>query len=98
MTTHYYAWAGQNATTGNTNPRTGRLSMFGSLYAFKSRIERDKYVDEYYSNNPSEFAVKVNTQSARQYRLGMNTAYYQEYVEMAPVLYWDDEENRWGVY
>ena len=95
MTDYFYAWAGQNATTGNANPRTGRLSMFGQLFKFKSRIERDKYVDEYYSSNPSEYAVKVNKQSARQYRLGMSVSAYEEYLEMAPVLYWVDEENRW---
>ena len=72
--------------------------MFGTLYAFESRAERDRYVDEYNRNSPSEYAVKVNKQSARQYRLGMNTTEYQEYVEMAQVLYWVDEGNRWEVY
>lgn len=80
MTT-YYAWVGQNATTGSPNPKTGRMSMFGTLYRFDKKSDRDGYVDDYFNNeNPSEYAVKVNKATARTYCLGMSVADYEDYL------------------
>ena len=77
----HYAWIGQNATTGTPNYITGRLSKYGNVLAFSSRLLRDNYVDNFYNqNNPSEYAVKVNKKSGRAYNLGMSVFNYEEYL------------------
>lgn len=83
MTTkYYYAFVGQNASTGRPHPQTGKYDTWGKLRAFSSRKERDEHVDNFYSNNPSEFAVKCNKSSARQFFLGMSVRDYEEHLKM----------------
>lgn len=71
-----FAWVGQNATTGTPNKITGRHSMYGDFIVFRNRKERDQFVDNYSSFNPSNFAVKVNLQSGRKYDLGSSVLDY----------------------
>lgn len=45
----FYAFqfrSGRNTTTGEPNPRTGRMSKAGSLEVFATRAERDAWVAE----------------------------------------------------
>ena len=80
MTTYYLAFNGQNATTGTPNRLTGLSSMYGDIIAFTSKDNRDRYVAEYYDNNPSVFVVAVNRKQARGYNLGMSMYDYNEYI------------------
>ena len=94
---YFYAWVGQNATTGSPNTQTGRMTMFGGYCKFRKRKERDKFVDEFYSHNPGEFAVRCNIQSGRQYCLGWSLEeYYQELssLDCADDMTWEDQQNR----
>lgn len=79
---YYYAFVGQNATTGRPNSKTGKYNTYGDLIAFTSRKERDGYVDNYSSYTGLEYAVKCNKSSARQFFLGMSVYDYQEHLKM----------------
>ena len=92
---YFYAWVGQNATTGTPHPQTGRMTMYGNYLKFSTRKARDKFVNEFYSNNPSEFAVKCNVQSGRQYCLGWSIeTYYEELcsLDCSDSPTWKDQE------
>ena len=80
MTTYYLAFKGQNATTGTPNLSTGMCSMYGDLIAFSSKRKRDRYVAEYYDNNPSVFVAAVSKKQARDYCLGLSMHDYNEYI------------------
>ena len=81
MTT-YYAFKGQNATTGNPNPRTGMHSLFGSFYAFSSKQKRDNWIDENEAVSSSEICEAVNRKSGRKYDLGISIADYNYHLDM----------------
>lgn len=88
---YYYAWVGQNASTGTPHPLTGKMSMYGRYYSFYHRKNRDKFVQEFYSNNPSEYAVKCNVQTGRKYSLGCSRRAYIEDLLYCPTL--DDKKG-----
>ena len=93
---YFYAWRGQNATTGSPHSQTGRMSMFGQFVKFRNRKQRDQFVDEFYSQNPSEFAVKCNINSGRKYCLGWSVEdYYQELhrLDCSDDPTWTDQQN-----
>lgn len=82
----FYAWVGQNASTGRPNPITGNYSMYGSVRAFKYRSDRDQYVADYYDPNGNNFAVAGSFSSLRRFHLGMSVRDYAEHVAYAPEL------------
>ena len=68
-----YVWVGQNATTGQPHPITGKMSMYGSLLKFKTRQQAREYADNYYNHcNPSEYAVAGTVNALRKYHQGMS--------------------------
>lgn len=83
----FYVWIGQNASTGTPNRLTGRLSMYGRYMAFKSDAYRNEYIDQWRSYNPSEYIVKCNISTGRQYSLGDTLKDYVDYMEnVAPLM------------
>lgn len=86
MSKYFYAFKGQNATTGTPNIKTGLMSYYGDIITFSSRAKRDRFFDEYYSNNPSEYVAKCNKSTARQYCLGMSVYDFNEYMRYVESL------------
>ena len=99
MKKEFFAWVGQNATTGTPNSITGYHSMYGDFRKFDCRKTRDYYVDNFYNqSNPSEFAVKVNRQTGRKYDRGSSTIIYNEYLDMLDCLSMVNIKNHTTVY
>ena len=95
----FFAWVGQNATTGRPNLITGRLSMFGDFRKFDCRKTRDYYVENFYNqSNPSEFAVKVNRQTGRKYDRGNSIRIYNEYLNMLEILSIEDIKDHTTIF
>jgi hypothetical protein len=77
----YYAFIGQNATTGKPNTRTGYHSLYGDLYAFISKRERDCFVDSRYNSSSQIIAVATNKRDAkRKYFKGMTQVEFDQYL------------------
>lgn len=70
------------ATTGEPNPRTGRLSRWGDYYRFATKAERDQFVKEYYHTDNVAFACSFNT--GRQFSRGMSLRDYAEHIYSLP--------------
>lgn len=66
----YYAWVGQNASTGTPNPITGGMSMYGTNHVFVSKKERDEFVNGYRSDNPSKQCIACSLRGLRRRNLG----------------------------
>ena len=47
MKRYYYAFVGGFATYGTPHPRTGRLSVYGKLFCFNSKRERNEFCDTF---------------------------------------------------
>ena len=43
----FLAWVGSRATYGKPHEKTGKLDMYGELYSFDSRKERDLFCDQF---------------------------------------------------
>jgi len=78
---NHYAWVGQNASTGTAHPITGMMSMYGRYIAFPDRKTRDNFVDNFYNNNPSEYATKCSVNTGRRYSLGCS--WYDYLMDLA---------------
>lgn len=77
----WYAWVGQNASTGRPNEITGRMSMYGRNLVFRTKSDRDEFVDDFYNHsNPSEFAVKCSKKQLRSYNLGESVRDFEEHL------------------
>ncbi len=74
----FYAWAGQNASTGTPHPTTGRMSMYGNDYVFDNKEDRDLFVDEYRSDNPSEYCIACSYKELRSRNLGCSVADWKQ--------------------
>lgn len=74
----WYAWVGQNASTGSPNKITGHLSYYGRNYVFGTRAERDEFVDEFRSNNPSEFCIACTKRELRGRNLGISVSDFED--------------------
>jgi len=98
MKKSFLLWIGQNATTGRPNRLTGHYSNYGRFVKFNSISERSAFVDQWRSNNPSEFCKIVNRKTARQYCLGMSVRDYNEYIEYGVLDYlFCESSQRWEV-
>lgn len=80
----WLVFIGQNASTGKPNPITGCYSNWGKYRKFNSKKERDLYVEEWSSYNPSEFCRPCGVKSGRQYSLGWTVCEYIEYLNYLP--------------
>ena len=77
---NYLAWLGNNATYGNPHPVTGRLSMYGELYAFDSKADRDQFCNTY-SNRYNAYPAATNRQQAKaKYCAGMTQQNFDDYL------------------
>jgi hypothetical protein len=77
----YYAFIGQNATTGKPNTRTGYHSLYGDLYSFSSKRERDCFVEDKYNSSAQIIAVATNKRDAkRKYFRGMTQVEFDQYL------------------
>jgi hypothetical protein len=92
----WYAWVGQNASTGTPNPNTGRMSMYGDNHKFRTRKERDDFVDDYYDRNGNKYAIKCSRQQLRGCNLGMTVRDFDNHidVEMDWTAY-NESTQRW---
>lgn len=90
LTQKFYAWIGQNASTGTPHPITGNMSMYGDDYVFSSKTDRDRFVEDYTPDNPSEYCVACSKRELRAKNLGCSVAdweqnlEYRETVEASP--------------
>ena len=90
-TKKFYAWVGQNASCGTPNPVTGRMSMYGDNMVFKSKADRDRFVDEFSSDNPSVYAVKCSLRKLRGYNLGCSVRDFEDDLNYCEHAYVADE-------
>ena len=95
MKKYYYLWIGQNASTGKPNKITGHYSNYGRIVKFSSKALRDEYVDQWRSNNPSEFIHKVSRKTARQYCLGDSMQNYLDYLDHYCHEYFKTDSGKW---
>lgn len=79
----FYAWEGQNASTGTPNRHTGQMSMYGRNLVFKTKKLRDEYVEGFRSNNPSEYCVACTKAELRGYNLGMSVHDFELELDQA---------------
>ena len=77
----YYAWTGQNATMGKPHPITGNYSMYGEAFVFKTKAERDAYVEDFRSDNPGEYTISCDYRKLRGHCLGMTMRVFDEYLQ-----------------
>ena len=85
----YYAWAGNTRTTSGTpHPVTGRLNLFGDMFAFSSKKERDDFCENHYMARYESYPVKTNKREAKRLYFGGCTQVqfdeYMYYVEEHP--------------
>ena len=74
----YFAWAnGSSPATfiGPTHPRTGKRSQQGSLSAFMSRSDRDRFLAQ-----TKGAAVAVTAKEARELKAGLDDRAFKELV------------------
>lgn len=93
----YYAWAGQNASTGTPNKNTGRMSLFGTNMVFESKKDRDEYVWGFHSDNPSVFCVACRRRELRELSLGSSVAHFEDDLRSVGITY-RNEDGNWGTY
>jgi hypothetical protein len=91
---YFYAWVGQNATTGTPNPVTGRMSLYGKNYKFDNRADRDAFVDNYYDHNGNNSAVKCNMKTLRSYNLGSSVYNFETDIENTEIMGYDHENDQ----
>lgn len=60
----FLAWVGQNATTGQPHPLTGRMNKYGTLHIFSSKKLRDKFCDQW-SNIHNAYPVPTDRKEAK---------------------------------
>jgi hypothetical protein len=92
---YYYAFEGQNASTGDPNPITGRMAFWGEILCFDTFADRKKYVEMYESCYAQDILVAGSKSSLRKYCLGMSVNSYEEYLRDITVdsLGWSDERQ-----
>ena len=86
----FYAWAGQNATTGTPHPITGRMSMYGDNFVFDSKSDRDEFVSDWDSCNPSEYCVACSRRELRGYNLGCSVQTFEDDLQLREMAKTDD--------
>jgi hypothetical protein len=92
---NFYAWVGQNASCGTPNLVTGRMSMYGTNYKFRTKGERDQFVDEHHDPNGNNFAVACSVRDLRGYNLGQSVQQFEDDLVQSPYLVYDDDRNEW---
>jgi len=86
MKKNYYVFIGQNATTGEPNPRTGRMSKWGDVSIFESKREALLFAAEKETGNAQDVIVAGTKRTIREFCLGVSVAQFEENIEMSPVM------------
>ena len=81
-TKEYLVFIGQNASTGNPHPITGRMSFWGWYKKFTTKESRKEYINDLCLYLP-EFAVMGTRRTLRKYSLGCSLAQYNEFLDWA---------------
>ena len=68
--TNYYVFNGQNASTGEPNKVTGRVSFYGTVLAFETKKEALKYVEDNERCEARYITVAGTKSDMRKYCLG----------------------------
>ena len=69
-------WDGKNTTTGQPNPRTGRMSRACDLVIFQSRSERNEWI-----KSGRKIREAVTRANARQLFAGWSLNDFNEHIE-----------------
>lgn len=79
-------WDGRNTTTGQPNPRTGRMSIAGDLQIFTKKEQRDQWV----ADAGEKTRISCTPSEARRLHRGMDSAAYNEMIDH---LTWEAENE-----
>ena len=77
----YMAWVGNNATYGIPHPQTGLCSVWGELYIFRTKKERDQFCDTWF-NLFNSYPVPTNRKQAKaNYFAGLSQFEYDNMID-----------------
>ena len=93
MEKNYYVFVGQNATTGEPNPRTGRMSNWGNVYIFDGKAEAIQYAKESETGNIQDVIIAGTKKKMREFCRGISVAQFEENLEMSAIM--KHEGNSW---
>ena len=79
----WYVFDGQNATTGQPHPHTGRMNIFGDLSAANCKQEAMDYVKAHGSAFQGQICVAGGKQKMRKYFLGLSLESFERHLDMA---------------
>ena len=88
---YHYVFIGQNATTGQPHHMTGKMSYYGNIICFKYKEDAKRYVNEFRSNNSSEFAIAGTVNTLRKYKQGQSWHNYLSDLLLNDALTYDDK-------
>ncbi len=73
--------SGKSTTTGNPNPKTGELSIAGSLESFRSKKERDEWVARgcITPDMGSNCRIPVESKNIRSFKKGWSKKQWEEW-------------------
>ena len=76
-------WSGRNTTTGDHNPRTGRMSIACDIQSFESISARNDWVDngKITADMGGNNRETITKKKVRALCLGMSIVDYNEYLD-----------------
>ena len=92
---NYYVFDGQNASTGEPNKVTGRMSFYGTVYSFESKKEALEYVADKDQDSAHQIIVAGTKSAMRGYCLGCSVADFVYNIEQGPVMKKDENTQAW---
>jgi hypothetical protein len=92
MTT--YVFRGQNASTGTPNEKTGRMSMYGTIYKFENRADAVSFAGE---SGPCHTLIVVGGKARmRDLCLGLSMQQFEAHLaDCVESPYWDEDLGVW---
>lgn len=76
---YVFVFVGQNATTGEPNKKTGRLSNYGQFYCFDNAAAAKEFADN--QNGINDQIIEIGSARAlRKYALGSSVVNYIEHL------------------
>jgi len=88
----YFVFDGQNASTGEPNRVTGRMSFYGEVLKFHSKKEAKQFEEESRSTN---LCIAGTKSKMRGYCLGMSVSQFEEYLYQIDYRTFDIETMKW---
>ena len=74
---NYYVFDGQNASTGEPNRRTGRMSFYGMVRKFESKREAIEYAADNEKEQAQYITIAGTKSDMRKYCLGCSVADFE---------------------